>query len=137
MNGDHFCRYSFGKNTIQLAYRSIPALVIAPLNKPELIPVEGTVGILKWMPIRGKPILRVALMRYIKRFPYASFPNLYTNEEIFPEIAGIIQKEDISRRIIEILQSGEEGEIRKRLDSFQFKWDPAEHIVSTVWGSGG
>jgi lipid-A-disaccharide synthase len=126
-----------GTNTIELAYRNIPALVIAPLNKPELIPVEGTAGLLKWVPLIGKPILRMAVIRYIKKFPFASLPNLYTDEEIFPEIAGVIQTEDISRRVIQILGSGEEAEIKKRLNRFHFEHDPADLIVDTVWGSCG
>ncbi len=124
-----------GTNTIQLAYRNIPALVIAPLNKPELIPVEGTAGLLKWVPLIGKLILRTAVMRYIKKFPFASLPNLYTNEEIFPEIAGVIKTEDISQRVIQILRSGEEAEIKKRLHRFHLEHDPAELIVNAVWGS--
>lgn len=122
-----------GTNTIQLAYRGIPSLVVAPLNKPELIPVEGPFGALKWVPWFGKRILRKAVYRYISRFPYASLPNMYMNREVVPELFGVIKTSDITEKVVDILANGRDEEIRERLGCFTFSHDPASLIVDEVW----
>lgn len=122
-----------GTNTIELAYRGIPALVIAPLNKPELIPVEGLLGLLKWFPWAGRGILRKAGYRYFSTFSYASLPNLYMNREIIPELSGVIKTSNITNRIYDILYNQVDEEIKKRLQCFTFTHDPAKLIVDEVW----
>jgi len=123
-----------GTNTIQLAYRKIPELVVAALNKPEVIPVEGLFGLMKWVPIIGKPVLKRAVLRYAKKFPFAALPNIYTGQEVVPELFGVFQTDDITRRLVDILEKGEEKEIKKRLSQFVPTRDPARLIVNAVWG---
>jgi len=122
-----------GTNTIQLAYRKIPSLVVAPLNKPELIPVEGIFGFLKWIPWIGKVILEKAVFHYLKKFQYASLPNMYVNEEIFPELFGIIQTSDITDKIIEILENTEHKKIKEKLFRFKPDHNPVGLIVQEVF----
>lgn len=122
-----------GTNTIELAYRGIPALVIAPLNKPELIPVEGLLGLLKWFPWAGRGILRKAGYRYFSTFSYASLPNLYMKREVIPELSGVIKTSDITEKVYDILYNRKDGEIRKQLKCFIFTHDPARLIVDEVW----
>ena len=120
-----------GTNTIQLAYRGIPTLVIAALNKPEIIPIEGLAGLLKWLP-GGKIILRKAVKKYVNKFPFASLPNIYMQKEIFPELFGVIQTEDITKRIEKILKDQEYEKIKARLNTFKFDKNPADLIVSEI-----
>ncbi|MFW6180793.1 MAG: hypothetical protein ACOC8N_03520 [Spirochaetota bacterium] len=122
-----------GTNTVQLAYRKIPALVVAPLNRLELIPIEGPAGLLKWVPL-GRAVLRRAVARYVREFRYASLPNLYEGEEIFPELFGVIRTTDIVSRLLALLGGGEERDIRERLERFAFETDPADIIMREVWG---
>jgi len=124
-----------GTNTIQLAYRGIPSLVVAALNKPELIPVEGPAGLLKWLPLIGKPLLKRIVIHYLKRFPYASLPNIYQGKEIFPELFGIINTGDITEKLSQILKTGMHNEIKKTLSIFSVKQDPAKLIIREIWGS--
>jgi lipid-A-disaccharide synthase len=122
-----------GTNTVQLAYRKIPALVVAPLNRLELIPIEGPAGLLKWVPL-GRAVLRRAVARYAREFRYASLPNLYEGEEVFPELFGVIRTGDVVSRLLALLGSGEERDIRERLERFTFETDPADIIMREVWG---
>ncbi|MGQ9615289.1 MAG: hypothetical protein ACUVWJ_02695 [Spirochaetota bacterium] len=122
-----------GTNTIELAYRGIPAVVIAPLNKPELIPVEGLIGVLKWFPWAGRGILRKAGYRYFSTFSYASLPNLYMNREVVPELSGVIKTSDITEKVYDIIHNERDREIRKKLQCFNFTRDPAKLIVNEVW----
>jgi lipid-A-disaccharide synthase len=124
-----------GTNTIQLAYRKIPSLVVAALNKPEVIPIEGILGLFKWVPVIGKAVIRKAFLHYVKKFRYASLPNIYTNSEVIPELFGIIQTSDITERVEIILKNNEHFEIKERLAQFSLKNNPVERIVREVWGS--
>jgi len=133
-NGIDFAVTLPGTNTIQLAYRKIPALVVAPMNKPEVIPVEGAIGLLKWVPWIGKFILKKAAVHYSKKFLFASLPNIYSNEEVLPELFGVIRTEDITEKVIDIFERGEEKEIKKRLSILEMKHDPAEILLKEVWG---
>ena len=121
-----------GTNNIQLAYRGIPALVVAALNKPEVIPIEGIAGLLKWLP-GGKYLLRAAVKKYVKKFPFASLPNIYTNKMIYPEIFGIIQTNDIVNRLVDIVKNEQIEEIKDRLKIFSYDKDPAEKILSEIF----
>ncbi len=123
-----------GTNTIQLAYRKIPELVVAALNKPEVIPVEGVFGLLKWVPVIGRPVLKRAVLRYARKFPFAALPNIYEGEEVVPELFGVFQTVDITRRLVAILERDEEKDISKRLSRFTPLGDPARLIVNAVWG---
>lgn len=123
-----------GTNTVQLAYRGIPSLVVSPMNKPEVIPIEGVFGLLKWIPLVGKPVLKKAVLRYIQKFRFAALPNIYENEEVFPELFGVIQTDDITRKIIEILESGMAQSIRHKLARFKPDKSPVSIIMNEVWG---
>ncbi len=121
-----------GTNNIQLAYRGIPALVVAAMNKPEVIPIEGVAGLLKWIP-GGKIVLRKAVKSYIKRFKYASLPNIYMDREIFPELFGVIKTADITKKLIELIRNNEIEKIKSRLAVFKLQNDPADLIISEIF----
>jgi len=122
-----------GTNTVQLAYRKVPALVVAPINKPELIPIEGAAGLLKWVPF-GRCILRKAATKYIERFSYSALPNMYADREILPELFGVITTEDVTKKLRRILANGEYLRIRDELSFFTFPGDPSRRIVDEIWG---
>jgi hypothetical protein len=123
-----------GTNTVQLAYRGIPALVVAALNKPELIPVEGLAGIVKRIPFIGRRIAAKAVLSYLKGFRFTALPNIYENEELLPELFGVVETRDVTRKLAGILASGEPAVIKKRLERFRFRHNPVDVIVREVWG---
>jgi lipid-A-disaccharide synthase len=123
-----------GTNTVQLAYRKVPALVVAPVNRPELIPIEGAAGLLKWVPF-GKSILRKAATKYVERFSFSALPNMYANREILPELFGVITTEDVTKKLHRILANSEYLRIRDELSFFTFQMDPSRRIVEEIWGT--
>jgi len=46
-------------------------------------------------------ILKKAVFKYLTKFPYASLPNMYENEEIFPELFKVIQTDSSADLIIQ------------------------------------
>ena len=125
-----------GTNTIQLAYRKIPSLVVAPLNKPELYPVEGVFGLLKWVPVFGKMILKKAALVYLKKFPYAALINMYADEEIFPELFKVIRTDEITDKIVEIFETGTDKKIVEKLGRFKPDSDPVDLIIRETFKKG-
>lgn len=123
-----------GTNTILLAYRRIPCLVVTPLNKPELIPIEGAGAFLKYIPFIGRPILRKAALMYARRFRFTALPNMYRKREIVPELFGVISTNDITTRVAEILKNKEHLSIKERLGLFYTEDNPARKIVRAIWG---
>jgi lipid-A-disaccharide synthase len=123
-----------GTNTVQLAYRGIPALVVTALNKPELIPVEGLAGIVKLIPFFGRRVTAKAVLSYLKGYRFSALPNIYENEELLPELFGVIETRDITKKLAETLASGEPAVIKKRLARFRFHHNPVDVIVREVWG---
>lgn len=133
-NGIDFAVTLPGTNTLQLAYRKIPSLVVAALNKPELYPIEGIFGLLKWVPVIGKMVLKKAVFHYLKKFPYASLPNMYENEEIYPELFRVIQTDEITDKIIEIFKNKEYENIKKKLSRFKPDDNPVDLIIQEAFG---
>ena len=123
-----------GSNTMQLAYRRIPMLTVMPLNKPEIIPIVGPLAVLKYVPLLGKPLLKKAALSYTKRFRFAALPNIYRNEAIVPELFGVIQVEQITELLSDIIENDRINEIGDRLSVFEKGADPADAIVRYVWG---
>lgn len=124
-----------GTNTLQLAYRGIPALVVAPANKPEIVPIEGAANMVKWIPLAGTFLIRMAIKSYIKRYPLTALPNIYMNEEILPELVGVLETDDITLKIQELLTGEDLAKIGERLSCFQFDTNPVDIIVREVWGN--
>ncbi|UCB47047.1 MAG: hypothetical protein JSV25_06435 [Spirochaetota bacterium] len=122
-----------GSNTIQLAYRNIPLLTVMPLNKPDIIPFVGLLAVLKWIPLIGKPLIRKAALKYTGKFEFCSLPNIYQNEKIVPELFGVIETDDITDLLVDIIENGEIEKIKQRLSVFSVEEDPAEKIIRSIW----
>jgi lipid A disaccharide synthetase len=74
-------------------------------------------------------ILKKAVFRYLSRFPYAALPNMYANEEIFPELFKVIQTDEIKEKIVEIFEKGIDRQIVDKLECFKPVSDPVDIIV--------
>jgi lipid-A-disaccharide synthase len=122
-----------GTNTVQLAYRGIPALIVAPGNKPEVVPIEGAANFVKYIPFFGKYLLQKVILAYADSFPHIALPNIYMNEEILPEMVGILHTDDITRKIQDLLEDDALSAIREKLACFQFDTNPVETILNTIW----
>jgi len=124
-----------GTNTVQLAYRGIPALVVAPGNKPALVPIEGAANAVKLIPLFGKFLIKKALLKYAERYPLTALPNIYMNEEILPELVGVLNTDDIIQKIQDLLTDESLAAIRKKLSCFHFDASPVDVILQHIWGA--
>lgn len=103
-----------------------PMAVLLPLNKPEDIPFIGVIGLLDWLPWLGPRIKGPILMKMAETFGWVAQPNILANREVVPEIKGILDADDVSRRILEILRDKERlATMRKDLGEIYGPFDGA------------
>ena len=93
-----------GTNTAELACLGVPMVVAIPLNWPEMIPLEGFVGLAGKVPVLGALIKRWAVKKYSERIRFCAIPNIRAGKEIVSELRGELQPEDVAREVINLLQ---------------------------------
>ncbi len=93
-----------GTHTLEAAYLGIPMLVAVPLNKPEVIPLDGLAGLVGGVPLFGSSIKRWVVKWCAKRIKFTAIPNIRAGREIIPEIRGVIEAEDVAKEAIKLLR---------------------------------
>ena len=82
-----------GTNTAEAMYMKCPMITVAPLNKPELISLDGLLGLFVKIPFLGK-LLMAVIIRYLKRkIRFVSLPNKIHNKPIVPEFIKVFTPE--------------------------------------------
>lgn len=96
-----------GSNTAEMAALGLPMVVVTPLNKPEMIPLEGIPGLVGGIPLIGRHIKRQAVLAAAKRIPYTALPNRRAQAEVVPELTGELHPEDIAIAVGNLMRSPE------------------------------
>lgn len=87
-----------GTKCIECAVLSRPMLVAVPLNRADLIVMNGVAGYLNRVPIVGPPLKTMIVRAAERRFRFLTQPNIDADREIVPEMRGILQPDEISHR---------------------------------------
>ncbi|MEK9728186.1 MAG: hypothetical protein VW397_08810 [Candidatus Margulisiibacteriota bacterium] len=77
-----------GTNTMQLAYLSVPFMMIFPTHDSSVLRLDGLFGLFLHLPIIGLILKRIILNIAIKQKRFYALPNLYFNEYVCPELVG-------------------------------------------------
>ena len=102
-----------GTNTLELGIAGVPSIVVLPLNRPEVIPLEGPGHWLSLLPFVGVPLKRRAVRLFVERLSYpVSLPNQLSGEELMVEVRGEIDPLSIAGRANELL--ADEAELARR-----------------------
>ncbi len=120
-----------GTNNIELAALGTPMLIILPLNKPELIPLQGLIGLIGEIPLLGKFIKRFIIPKKVQEREYISLVNYLAEKEIVPEIVGEINSTDLSKKIISLVNN-ELDSIKKELSNLGFESGASKKIVMDI-----
>ncbi|PIQ23048.1 hypothetical protein COW36_02070 [bacterium (Candidatus Blackallbacteria) CG17_big_fil_post_rev_8_21_14_2_50_48_46] len=92
-----------GTNTAELAILGIPMVVILPLNKPEVLPVEGLGGQLCRLPLLGPALKRLLIHQILKKLRFVSIPNQKAERLLVPEIVGNTDPLEIAQKAFQLL----------------------------------
>ncbi len=121
-----------GTNNVELAVMKIPTLVVLPLNWPELIPLPGIVGIIGAIPGLGGWLKRkVVIPRILPKFKYVSPVNRHQNEEILPELIGVLTPNQVFTQVLHVM-NGEIYQIKEKLQNFNKSEKVAELIIEQI-----
>ncbi len=114
-----------GTNTLELGIAGVPALVLLPLNRPELIPLEGAGHWLGLVPLVGKYLKRHAVRLFVSGLKVpVSLPNRLSGEELMVEMSGHVDPERVATAVADLLADAP-GLARRR-----------ERLLATMPGKG-
>ena len=121
-----------GTNTLELGIAGVPSLVILPLNRPELIPLEGPGHWLSLVPLIGNALKRQAVKLAAPRLP-VSLPNSMTGEALMVEIKGVVGVELVVTQATALLRNPAElARRRARLAATMPRPGAAQTLVSAI-----
>lgn len=120
-----------GTNNIELAALGTPMLIILPLNKPELIPLQGLIGLISEIPLLGKIIKRFIIPKKVQEREFISLVNYLAEKEIVPEMVGKINSNDLSEKVVSLVNN-ELDSIKKELDKFGSESGASEKIITDI-----
>lgn len=103
-----------GTNTLELGIAGVPALVLLPMNRPELIPLEGPGHWLGLVPLVGKYLKRYAVKLFVEGLNVpVSLPNRIAGEELMVELRGKVQPSTVADRALALLGNPQDLERRR------------------------
>jgi len=94
-----------GTNTAQIASLGLPMLVVFPLDRPEVIPLEGIMHYITNIPVIRYPLKRFIAWLINKKTKFFALPNIKANREIVREIRGKIDPRFAAEIIIQLLKN--------------------------------
>jgi len=101
-----------GTNTLELGIAGVPSVVLLPLNKPEVIPLEGPGHWLSLVPLVGTALKRRAVLLAAPHLP-VSLPNNLSGENLMLELKGTLTLEGVLRDVLGLLDDRPERDRRR------------------------
>ena len=103
-----------GTNTAKIAARGVPMVVVFPLNHPEVIPLEGIADLIGKLPVLGRAFKKYVAETVNKKTKFFALPNQKADQEIAPEIRGVIEPAVVAMKVIELLKHPGKRELMSR-----------------------
>lgn len=123
-----------GTNTLELGIAHVPALVLLPLNKPEVIPLEGIGHWLSLIPFIGTRLKRHAVLLAAPHFP-VSLPNHFSGQDLMLEYKGKVTLEGMVAKVRGLLDNPAELQRRKAgLKEYMPTAGATKQLVDSVLG---
>lgn len=121
-----------GTNTLELGIAGVPSVVLLPLNKPEVIPLEGPGHWLSLLPVVGPALKRRAVLLAAPHLP-VSLPNNLSGEKLMLELKGTLTLSGVLRETLALLENDKDLERRRaRLLTTMPRPGAAERLVSRL-----
>jgi len=123
-----------GTNTLELALAGLPAVVLLPLHKPELLPLEGVLHWLFMLP-GAKGLKQRFVQNMVQRIEHLALPNQWLGEWVFPELRGVFGPDLVAKEVETILEPSRREAIRAKLQKLGAQ-PGADALVEYVLGQG-
>ena len=121
-----------GTNTLELGIAGVPSVVLLPLNRPEVIPLEGPGHWLSLLPIVGPTLKRRAVLLAAPHLP-VSLPNNLSGEKLMVELKGVLTLDGVLRETLALLEDKADlTRRRERLLATMPRPGAARKLVSRV-----
>ena len=122
-----------GTNTLELGIAGVPSVVCLPLQKPELIPIEGSLQYIAAIPVLGPWLKRKAALAVLSKYKFVALPNIIADESIQPELRGDVTPVWIANESLRLLESSEvRAQIRSRLKATMPEPGAADRLAERV-----
>lgn len=102
-----------GTNTLELGVAGVPAVVLLPLNRPEIIPLEGIGHWLGLLPLVGRYLKRYAVRLFVQGLNVpVSLPNRFSGEPLMLELSGRLDVDGVASHTLALARDPDE--LRRR-----------------------
>ncbi len=126
-----------GTNTAELGILGIPFVLVFPLTKPEVIPLEGLLSVVDKIPWLGRR-LKEKLVGYLaQKERYFSWPNKKAQRFIVPELAGDVSWKGIREMILQALEGRDLALMSKEMVQVMGEPGAARRLVSQLQADMG
>ncbi len=128
-----------GTNTLELGVAGVPSVVLLPLNRPELIPLEGAGHWLGLVPGVGRYLKRYAVRLWVEGLSTpVSLPNRFTGEDLMLEISGRLEVDAVADRTLTLWRDAADRERRRqRLHQTMPRPGAAANLLDGILGDLG
>ena len=122
-----------GTNTAELAYLGCPMMVLLPLNRPDLLPLDGVGQYLHRIPWLGKPLKTYLVERTLKQMPFLALPNMRAGREVVPEYRGKLEPESLAQEAVKLLQDAiKRRDLSRELKAVMPRSPAAQNLVEAL-----
>ncbi|MBF6596227.1 MAG: sugar synthetase [Thermaceae bacterium] len=119
-----------GTNTLELGLAGLPSVVLLPLHKPELIPLEGIWHWLFMFP-GGKYVKQDFVLRLEPSIPHLALPNQWLGERVFPELRGVFGPDMVAQTALDLLRPERQTQVKEQLQGLEAQ-PGADNLVRYV-----